>query len=59
VTEKTAAAPPGGQSRERAADLTADTFVAVIAAVGILDPREGTARAWIVGDNRWRGAVTC
>jgi RNA polymerase sigma-70 factor (ECF subfamily) len=31
------------------ADLTADTFVAVIAGFGSFDPRKGTARAWIFG----------
>lgn len=31
------------------ADLTADTFVAVIAGFGSFDPRKGTARAWVFG----------
>jgi DNA-directed RNA polymerase specialized sigma24 family protein len=31
------------------ADLTADTFVAVITSFGAFDPRKGTPRAWIFG----------
>jgi RNA polymerase sigma-70 factor, ECF subfamily len=31
------------------ADLTADTFVAVITHFGSFDPRKGTARAWVSG----------
>ncbi len=31
------------------ADLTADTFVAVITSFGAFDPRKGTARAWMFG----------
>jgi RNA polymerase sigma-70 factor (ECF subfamily) len=31
------------------ADLTADTFVAVITNFGSFDPRRGTARAWLFG----------
>jgi RNA polymerase sigma-70 factor (ECF subfamily) len=31
------------------ADLTADTFVAVISNFGSFDPRKGTARAWLFG----------
>jgi len=31
------------------ADLTADTFVAVITSFGAFDPRRGTARAWMFG----------
>jgi RNA polymerase sigma-70 factor (ECF subfamily) len=31
------------------ADLTADTFIAVITGFGSFDPRKGTARAWIFG----------
>jgi RNA polymerase sigma-70 factor (ECF subfamily) len=31
------------------ADLTADTFVAVITNFGSFDPRKGTARAWLFG----------
>jgi RNA polymerase sigma factor (sigma-70 family) len=31
------------------ADLTADTFVAVIAGFGSYDPRKGSARAWVFG----------
>lgn len=31
------------------ADLTADTFVAVITGFGSFDPRKGTARAWLFG----------
>jgi RNA polymerase sigma-70 factor (ECF subfamily) len=31
------------------ADLTADTFVAVITGFGTFDPRKGTARAWLFG----------
>jgi RNA polymerase sigma factor (sigma-70 family) len=31
------------------ADLTADTFVAVIGGFGSFDPRKGTARAWLFG----------
>ena len=31
------------------ADLTADTFVAVITYFGSFDPRKGTARAWVFG----------
>jgi RNA polymerase sigma-70 factor (ECF subfamily) len=31
------------------ADLTADTFVAVITGFGSYDPRKGTARAWVFG----------
>jgi RNA polymerase sigma factor (sigma-70 family) len=31
------------------ADLTAETFVRVIASFGTFDPRKGTARAWVFG----------
>jgi RNA polymerase sigma-70 factor (ECF subfamily) len=31
------------------ADLTADTFVAVITGFGSFDPRKGTARSWVFG----------
>jgi RNA polymerase sigma factor (sigma-70 family) len=31
------------------ADLTADTFVAVITSFGSFDPRKGTARSWVFG----------
>jgi RNA polymerase sigma factor (sigma-70 family) len=31
------------------ADLTADTFVAVITSFGKFDPRQGSARAWVFG----------
>ena len=39
------------------ADLTADTFVAVITGFGSFDPRKGGARAWVFGIAR-RGCST-
>ena len=41
------------------ADLTADTFVAVIAGFGSFDPRKGTARAWVFGIARHVYASYC
>jgi RNA polymerase sigma factor (sigma-70 family) len=41
------------------ADLTADTFVAVIAAFGTFDPGKGTARAWTFGIARRVYASHC
>jgi RNA polymerase sigma factor (sigma-70 family) len=41
------------------ADLTADTFVAVITAFGTFDPRKGTARAWMFGIARRVYASHC
>jgi RNA polymerase sigma factor (sigma-70 family) len=41
------------------ADLTADTFVAVIASFGAFDPRKGTARAWTFGIARRVYASYC
>jgi DNA-directed RNA polymerase specialized sigma24 family protein len=41
------------------ADLTADTFVAVITALGTFDPRKGTARAWMFGIARRVYASHC
>jgi RNA polymerase sigma-70 factor (ECF subfamily) len=41
------------------ADLTSDTFVAVIAAFGTFDPRRGTARAWMFGIARHVYASHC
>jgi len=41
------------------ADLTADTFVAVITSFETFDPRRGTARAWIFGIARWVYASYC
>jgi RNA polymerase sigma factor (sigma-70 family) len=41
------------------ADLTADTFVAVIASFGAFDPRKGTARAWMFGIARRVYASYC
>jgi RNA polymerase sigma factor (sigma-70 family) len=41
------------------ADLTADTFVAVITAFGTFDPRKGTARAWTFGIARRVYASHC
>jgi RNA polymerase sigma factor (sigma-70 family) len=41
------------------ADLTADTFVAVIAHFGSFDPRRGTARAWVFGIARHVYASYC
>lgn len=41
------------------ADLTADTFVAVITSFGGFDPRKGTARAWIFGIARRVYASYC
>jgi DNA-directed RNA polymerase specialized sigma24 family protein len=41
------------------ADLTADTFVAVITAFGSFDPRKGTARAWVFGIARHVYASYC
>jgi RNA polymerase sigma factor (sigma-70 family) len=41
------------------ADLTADTFVAVIAGFRTFDPRKGTARAWIFGIARRVYASHC
>jgi RNA polymerase sigma-70 factor (ECF subfamily) len=41
------------------ADLTADTFVAVITGFGSFDPRKGTARAWTFGIARRVWASHC
>lgn len=41
------------------ADLTADTFVAVITSFGSFDPRQGTARAWVFGIARRVYAAHC
>ncbi|MGD0066857.1 MAG: sigma-70 family RNA polymerase sigma factor [Streptosporangiaceae bacterium] len=41
------------------ADLTADTFVAVITAFGTFDPQKGTARAWVFGIARHVYASHC
>jgi len=41
------------------ADLTADTFVAVITHFGSFDPRKGTARAWVFGIARHVYASYC
>jgi RNA polymerase sigma factor (sigma-70 family) len=41
------------------ADLTADTFVAVITGFGSFDPRKGTARAWVFGIARHVYASHC
>jgi RNA polymerase sigma-70 factor, ECF subfamily len=41
------------------ADLTADTFVAVITGFGSFDPRKGTARAWVFGIARRVYASHC
>ena len=41
------------------ADLTADTFVAVITSFGAFDPRKGTARAWMFGIARRVYASYC
>jgi RNA polymerase sigma-70 factor (ECF subfamily) len=41
------------------ADLTADTFVAVITCFGSFDPRKGTARAWVFGIARHVYASYC
>jgi RNA polymerase sigma factor (sigma-70 family) len=41
------------------ADLTADTFVAVIAHFGSFDPRKGTARSWVFGIARHVYASYC
>jgi RNA polymerase sigma factor (sigma-70 family) len=41
------------------ADLTADTFVAVITSFGSFDPRKGTARAWVFGIARRVYASYC
>ncbi|HTX25803.1 MAG TPA: RNA polymerase sigma factor [Streptosporangiaceae bacterium] len=41
------------------ADLTADTFVAVITGFGTFDPRKGTARAWVFGIARRVYASYC
>lgn len=41
------------------ADLTADTFVAVITHFGSFDPRKGTARAWVFGIARRVYASYC
>jgi RNA polymerase sigma factor (sigma-70 family) len=41
------------------ADLTADTFVAVITGFGSFDPRRGTARAWVFGIARHVYASYC
>jgi RNA polymerase sigma factor (sigma-70 family) len=41
------------------ADLTADTFVAVIASFGAFDPRKGTPRAWMFGIARRVYASYC
>ena len=41
------------------ADLTADTFVAVITNFGTFDPRKGTARAWVFGIARRVYAAYC
>jgi DNA-directed RNA polymerase specialized sigma24 family protein len=41
------------------ADLTADTFVAVITGFGSYDPRRGSARAWVFGIARHVFAAYC
>ena len=41
------------------ADLTADTFVEVIARFGSFDPRKGTTRAWVFGIARHVYASYC
>jgi RNA polymerase sigma factor (sigma-70 family) len=41
------------------ADLTADTFVAVITGFGTFDPRKGTTRAWVFGIARRVYASYC
>jgi RNA polymerase sigma factor (sigma-70 family) len=41
------------------ADLTADTFVAVITSFGSFDPRKGTGRAWVFGIARRVYASYC
>lgn len=41
------------------ADLTADTFVAVISCFGSFDPRKGTARSWVFGIARHVYASYC
>jgi RNA polymerase sigma factor (sigma-70 family) len=41
------------------ADLTADTFVAVITGFASFDPRKGTARAWVFGIARRVYAAHC
>ena len=41
------------------ADLTADTFVAVITGFGSFDPRKGTPRAWVFGIARRVYAAHC
>ena len=41
------------------ADLTADTFVAVITSFGSFDPRKGTGRAWVFGIARRVYASHC
>jgi RNA polymerase sigma factor (sigma-70 family) len=41
------------------ADLTADTFVAVITQFGSFDPRKGTVRAWVFGIARHVYASYC
>ena len=41
------------------ADLTADTFVAVITHFGSFDPRKGTVRAWVFGIARHVYASYC
>jgi RNA polymerase sigma factor (sigma-70 family) len=41
------------------ADLTADTFVAVISGFESFDPRKGTARAWVFGIARRVYAAYC
>jgi RNA polymerase sigma factor (sigma-70 family) len=41
------------------ADLTADTFVAVITGFGSFDPRKGSARAWVFGVARHVFAAHC
>jgi RNA polymerase sigma-70 factor (ECF subfamily) len=41
------------------ADLTADTFVAVITHFGSFDPRRGTARSWVFGIARHVYASYC
>jgi RNA polymerase sigma factor (sigma-70 family) len=41
------------------ADLTADTFVAVITGFGSFDPRKGSARSWVFGTARHVFASYC
>jgi RNA polymerase sigma-70 factor (ECF subfamily) len=41
------------------ADLTADTFVAVITSIATFDPGKGTARAWVFGIARRLYAAHC